>query len=102
MPKRITRGTVILNREGKRVIPPIGRLFDYTQKELDQIKKLHPDAVELPQAPAQEYIAPSTGGNVTAAAKAAADEAAAKAAADEVANRKGPKAIADKSKDADL
>jgi nucleoid-associated protein YgaU len=102
MPKRITRATVILNRGGSRITPPIGRLFDYTDKELAQINKLHPDAVEKPKAQEAEYIAPSTAGNVTAAAadKAAADKAAAdKAAADKAAADKAAadKAAADKA-----
>lgn len=107
MPKRITRATVILNRGGSRITPPIGRLFDYTDKELAQINKLHPDAVEKPKAQEAEYIAPSTAGNVTAAAEKAAEKAAAeKAAAEKAAADAKPagntKAIADKSKDQDL
>ena len=103
MPKRITRATVILNRNGSRITPPIGRLFDYTDKELAQIMKLHPDAVEKPKAQEAEYIAPSTAGTAAADKAAAGKAAAEKAAADKAA---ADKAAADKSgknnKDQDL
>lgn len=58
MPKRIIRATVILARNGQRIVPPIGKLFDLTDKELAQINKLNPDAVEKPGEPQGEYIAP--------------------------------------------
>lgn len=59
MPKRVIRATVILVRDGQRIVPPIGKLFDLTDKELAQINKLNPDAVEKPGEPQGEYIAPA-------------------------------------------
>lgn len=59
MPKRITRSTVVLVRNGQRIMPPIGKIFDYTDKELAQINKLNPDSVSKITDPIGEHIAPS-------------------------------------------
>ena len=32
----------------KRIVPPIGKAFDFTREELDQLKKVAPDAIRLP------------------------------------------------------
>lgn len=45
MPIRKVVQTVALWREGKRVIPEVGKPFDFTKAELDQITGLNPDAV---------------------------------------------------------
>lgn len=81
MPKRITRGTVVLTRNGKRVVPTIGKLFDYTADELDKINKLNPNAVAKPQEAAAEFIDANAKSKTEAELKAE-EEAAAKAEAD--------------------
>lgn len=45
MPKRIPVQTIVMHRDGKRVIPPIGQAFDFTVDELEQIIKTNPKAV---------------------------------------------------------
>lgn len=45
MPIRNVVQTVALWRDGKRVVPEVGKAFDFTKEELDQITKLNPDAV---------------------------------------------------------
>lgn len=50
MPKRITMQGVIVQREDaskklKNFRPPIGKVFDYTQEELDDINAVNPAAL---------------------------------------------------------
>lgn len=45
MPKRVPVNTVIVKRDGKSFAPPIGKPFDFTQSELDDINRLMPNAV---------------------------------------------------------
>lgn len=56
MPKRIVVQTVVVHREGARVLPPIGQVFDFTAQELDYINKLNPSAVAKVEAPAKEFV----------------------------------------------
>lgn len=46
MPKRIVAQTVILQREGVAVKPPIGSTYDFTAKEIEQLEKLNPEALQ--------------------------------------------------------
>lgn len=46
MPKRIVKDTIVLYREGKQVVPEVGKLFDFTAEELSNINKANPAAVE--------------------------------------------------------
>lgn len=55
MPKRLVKQSVFLRREGKTVKPAIGRIFDFTQAELDSIKKVNPDALTTPPAALEEH-----------------------------------------------
>lgn len=48
MPKRIVEQRVVLHRDGKHVRPEIGKLFDFTQEELDEINNVNPRAVRRP------------------------------------------------------
>ena len=48
MPKRKVVQTVIVYRDGQRIKPTIGEIFDFQQKELDQIMAINPDAVTRP------------------------------------------------------
>lgn len=45
MPKRLVSQTVVIYRDGNRVVPKVGQPFDFTKEELDNITKLNPDAV---------------------------------------------------------
>lgn len=45
MPKRIVKDTIVLYREGKQVVPEVGKLFDFTAEELSNINKANPAAV---------------------------------------------------------
>lgn len=47
MPQRIPMQTVIVQRDGKNFAPPIGKPFDFTVDELNQIKKVNPNAVRV-------------------------------------------------------
>ena len=46
MPKRIVKDTIVLYRNGKQVVPEIGKEFDFTSDELKEINKLNKVAVE--------------------------------------------------------
>jgi hypothetical protein len=48
VPKRIPTQTVIVYRDKKQVVPPIGEVFDFTRQEVDEIKSVAPDALRLP------------------------------------------------------
>lgn len=51
MPKRIVVGAIHLRRDPNSpdpLVPEIGTLFDFTDEELADIKKLCPDSVRLP------------------------------------------------------
>lgn len=45
MPKRVPVNTIILKRDGKNFVPPIGKPFDFTQDELNDITAVMPNAV---------------------------------------------------------
>lgn len=82
MPKRIPMQTVIVQRDGKQVAPPIGKAFEFTREELDQIKAVAPDAIrhpvneeeaEAPESqdkPVQSKSAPETATNAPRGKKA--------------------------------
>lgn len=48
MPKRKVVQTVIVFRDGQRIKPTIGEIFDFTQKELESINKMNPGALDRP------------------------------------------------------
>lgn len=50
MPKRIVAQTVIIQREGVSVTPPIGATYDFSADEIKQIERLNPEALEKPVA----------------------------------------------------
>lgn len=45
MPKRMINEGVIVHRDGKRVRPEIGKLFDLTADEIADIEKVRPRAI---------------------------------------------------------
>lgn len=86
MPKRKVVQTVILYRNGERVKPPIGKIFDFTAEEVAQLAQVAPDALARP-------IVELDVENAEAQAKAKAEaEAQAKADADAQTKVDAPKA----------
>lgn len=72
MPQRKVVQTVIVFRDGQRIRPAIGEIFNFTQKELESINSMNPGALDRPiievdaedqakkeKAPAQEEKAPA-------------------------------------------
>lgn len=45
MPKRVAVGTIIVQRDGKRMQVPRGQAFDFTAEELADINRLNPGAI---------------------------------------------------------
>lgn len=48
MPKRKVVQTVIVYRDGSRIVPKIGEIFDFTEQELSDINSVNPEAVTRP------------------------------------------------------
>lgn len=48
MPQRKVVQTVIVFRDGQRIRPAIGEIFNFTQKELDAINSMNPGALDRP------------------------------------------------------
>lgn len=48
MPQRKVVQTVIVFRDGQRIRPAIGEIFNFTQKELDAINSMNPAALDRP------------------------------------------------------
>lgn len=60
MPKRLVKQTVMLRREGREVIPQIGKIFDFTDAELKSITRINPSAITTPPAKVEEDTSAST------------------------------------------
>lgn len=88
MPKRKVLQTVIVHRDGQRLRPSLGEIFDFTADELASINAINPDALGKPMMEVDVE-------NEDARQKAAAD---AKAAADK---KNGNKASAKKTAEDD-
>jgi hypothetical protein len=43
--KRVVLKRVIIGREGKRLEPPIGKAFEFTDEELENIERVNPTAL---------------------------------------------------------
>lgn len=48
MPKRKVVQTVIVYRDGQRIRPAVGQIFDFQQAELDSIMAINPEALTRP------------------------------------------------------
>lgn len=48
MPKMIPLHTVMIGREGKTIIPTIGKVFDFTKAEVDEITEVNKTALREP------------------------------------------------------
>ena len=75
MPKLIPVHTVILHRDGKQVVPPLGQPFDFTKEEIADIDRLLPGAVREPVVEVATVVATvvaSDAGDEKPAAKPAA------------------------------
>lgn len=46
MPIRKVKSTITLYRDGKQVVPRVGEPFEFTDAELDGLKKVNPDCIE--------------------------------------------------------
>lgn len=80
MPMRVPTQRIILTRDGKRVIPTIGKPFDFTQGEIEQIESVNPRAIRKLIIESTMIASPKT--DDTAKAKAPAKSAAKPKAAD--------------------
>lgn len=45
MPNRVPLQSVVVDRDGKRIVPPIGSVFEFTDAEIEQIEKVNPEAL---------------------------------------------------------
>lgn len=48
MPKRKVAQTVIVYRDGQRLKPAIGEIFDFTDDEMQSINRINPEALTRP------------------------------------------------------
>lgn len=48
MPKMFVVSSVAIARDGKRILPPIGTVFNFSKDEIDAITKLAPRAIRPP------------------------------------------------------
>ena len=85
MPKRKVVQTVIVFRDGQRIKPTIGEIFDFTQKELESINKMNPGALDRPviEVDAEALDAAAAKAEAPAETKAAAKKGGKAAAAEE-------------------
>ena len=62
MPQRKVVQTVIVFRDGQRIRPAIGEIFNFTQKELEAINSMNPGALDRPviEVDAEEQAAKET------------------------------------------
>lgn len=68
MPVRIPHHTVVIHRDGKNIRPPIGKPFNFTSDEIEEITGLHPRALRRPvhehvAAPVEEVTSETEEGN---------------------------------------
>lgn len=45
MPNRVPLQSVVVQRDGSNVVPPIGAVFEFTDKEVADIESVNPDAL---------------------------------------------------------
>ena len=83
MPKRIPLQRVIVQREGKQIVPPLGDEFDFTAEEIEDINRMNPDAVRKVIVEDKELAKQLAAEQKAAADKQKADEAAAKKKAED-------------------
>lgn len=48
MPTRVPHHQIVVHRDGKNIRVPIGKPFDFTQDEVDQVRESHPHALRHP------------------------------------------------------
>lgn len=89
MPKRKVLQTVIVHRDGQRLRPSLGEIFDFTADELASINAINPDALGKPMMEV-DVENEDARQKAEADAKAAKAEADAKAAADKKNGNKAP------------
>lgn len=71
MPQRKVVQTVIVFRDGQRIRPAIGEIFNFTQKELEAINSMNPGALDRPviEVDAEEQAAKEQAAKEKAPAK---------------------------------
>lgn len=42
---RVPQQSVVVHRDGKQIVPPIGQPFEFTAAELAEIESINPDAI---------------------------------------------------------
>lgn len=56
---RIVKTPIEVIRDGKVVTPPIGKVFEFTAAEVDDLNKVNPDSIEAVEEAAAEPTAKS-------------------------------------------
>lgn len=60
MPNRVPLQSIVVKRNDKAVVPPIGAVFEFTDEEVADIERINPDAIsENVSVPADSVAAPS-------------------------------------------
>lgn len=82
MPKRIPLQTIILQRDGEKVVPQLNKPFDFTDAELASVTRLNPDAIGkiITADESGNTLVTKTQAEIDADIKAAVAEALAKVA----------------------
>ena len=66
MAKRVPLVGVILTRNGRQVMPPVGKVFDFTDDELQRIKSLNPKALRTVVNEGEDADVEATEGDLVA------------------------------------
>lgn len=59
MPTRLVKKPILVVRDGKQVSPEVGKPYDLTASEVDEINKLNPSAIEIIETP-EAPVAPAS------------------------------------------
>lgn len=57
MPNRVPLQSVVVQRDGNNVVPPIGAVFEFTDKEVAEIEASNPDALSATISVAADDVA---------------------------------------------
>lgn len=56
MPNRVPLQSVVVQRDGNNVVPPIGAVFEFTDQEVADIESANPDALSATIAVAADDV----------------------------------------------
>lgn len=62
MPNRVPLQSVVVQRDGSNVVPPIGAVFEFTDKEVAEIETSNPDALSATISVAADDVAVKSAG----------------------------------------